>query len=100
GAAGRMGSRIVACLQGDADLTLRAALEAVGHAALGADAGELAGVGRLNVPLTADPRAAIAAGRILIEFSIPEATLAHLELVAATGAKAVIGTTGFTPAQR
>jgi len=100
GAAGRMGSRIVACLQGDADLKLRAALEAAGHAALGTDAGELAGIGRLDVPLTADPRAAIVAGRILIEFSVPEATLAHLELVAAAGAKAVIGTTGFTPAQR
>jgi 4-hydroxy-tetrahydrodipicolinate reductase len=100
GAAGRMGTRIVACLQGDAELKVAAALEAVGHAALGADAGEAAGVGRIDVPITADPRAAIVAGRVLIEFSVPEATLAHLELVAATGARAVIGTTGFTPAQR
>jgi 4-hydroxy-tetrahydrodipicolinate reductase len=100
GAAGRMGTRIVACLQGDAGLKVAAAIEAVGHAALGADAGELAGVGRINVPITADPRAAIVKDRVLVEFSIPEATLAHLELVAATGAKAVIGTTGFTPAQR
>ena len=43
GAAGRMGSRIVACLQGDADLKLVAAIEAVGHAACGNDAGEAAG---------------------------------------------------------
>jgi 4-hydroxy-tetrahydrodipicolinate reductase len=100
GAAGRMGTRIVACLQGDADLKLAGAIEAAGHATLGADAGELAGVGRLGVPITADPRTAITRDRLLVEFSVPEATLAHLELVAATGARAVIGTTGFTPVQR
>ena len=55
GAAGRMGSRIVACLHGDTELKVVAALEAVGHAAGGRDAGELAGVGRLNVPITDDP---------------------------------------------
>jgi 4-hydroxy-tetrahydrodipicolinate reductase len=100
GAAGRMGSRIIACLQGDAELKVVAAVEAVGHAALGGDAGEIAGIGKLGVALTADPRAAILKDRVLIEFSVPEATLAHLELVAAEGARAVIGTTGFTPAQR
>jgi 4-hydroxy-tetrahydrodipicolinate reductase len=100
GAAGRMGTRIVACLQGDADLKLVAAIEAGGHAALGADAGETAGIGRLGVSITADPRATITRDRLLIEFSVPEATLAHLELVAAAGARAVIGTTGFTPQQR
>src|SRR5688572_9666441 len=97
GAAGRMGTRIVACLQGDADLELVAAIEAGGHAALGVDAGETAGIGRLGVSITADPRAAITRDRLLIEFSVPEATLAHLELVAAAGSRAVIGTTGFTP---
>ena len=100
GAAGRMGTRIVACLQGDADLQVAAALEAAGHPALGADAGETAGVGRLGVPIAADAQAAITRDRILIEFSVPDATLAHLELVAAAGARAVIGTTGFSPAQR
>ena len=100
GAAGRMGSRIVACLQGDADLKVTAAIEAPGHAAVGKDAGETAGIGKISVPITSDPRAAIVKDRILIEFSVPEATLGHLELVATAGARAVIGTTGFTPAQR
>jgi 4-hydroxy-tetrahydrodipicolinate reductase len=100
GAAGRMGSRIVACLQGDADLKVAAAVEATGHVALGRDAGEVAGIGTLGVPITADPRAAIVKDRTLIEFSVPEATLAHLELVATEGARAVIGTTGFSAAQR
>ncbi len=100
GAAGRMGTRVVACLQGDTGLEVAAALEAPGHPAIGADAGEVAGVGRINVPITADSRAAITRDRILVEFSVPEASLAHLELVAESGARAVIGTTGFTPAQR
>lgn len=100
GAAGRMGSRIVACLGEAPDLQLAAAVEAPGHPRLGADAGEVAGVGRLGVALTADAAAAIARGRVLVEFSTPEATLAHLRLVAGVGAAAVVGTTGFTPGQR
>ena len=100
GAAGRMGSRIVACLHGDPGLTLAAALEAVGHAAAGRDAGEVAGIGPVGVPITSDPRSAISGDRVLIEFSVPEATLAHLELVAAAGGRAVIGTTGLSATQR
>lgn len=100
GAAGRMGGRIVACLDEAPDLRLVAALEAPGHPALGRDAGEVAGVGRRGVAIGADAGAAIARDRILVEFSVPEASLAHLRLVAAAGARAVIGTTGFSPAQR
>jgi len=100
GAAGRMGSRIVACLAEAPELRLVAALEAAGHAAVGRDAGEVAGVGKTGVSIDADAARAITAGRVLVEFSMPEATLAHLQLVAAQGARAVIGTTGFSPAQR
>ena len=100
GAAGRMGNRLVALLQEDKELRLVGALEAPGHPALGRDAGEAAGVGRLTVPITADAEAALGKDRILIEFSVPEASLAHARLVARQGGRAVIGTTGFTPAQR
>jgi 4-hydroxy-tetrahydrodipicolinate reductase len=95
-----MGSRIVACVNDSPDLRVVAALEAPGHPALGRDAGEAAGLGRLGVVLGSDPAAAITRERILVEFSTPEATLAHLRQVAETGARAVIGTTGFTAAQR
>jgi len=100
GAAGRMGNRIVACLAGQSDLRLVAALEAPGHAAIGRDAGELAGIGKAGVSVGADAAAEISRDRVLIEFSVPEASLAHLRLVAQSGARAVIGTTGFTAAQR
>ena len=99
GAAGRMGSRIVA-LHRDAGLRLAAALEAPGHQVLGQDAGEAAGVGPLGVTVTADAAAAITRDRVLVEFSVPEASLEHLRLVARAGARAVIGTTGFSAAQR
>lgn len=100
GAAGRMGTRIVALARERADLRIVGALEAAGHSALGADAGEVAQAGHGGVPITSDAAAAITAGRVLVEFSVPEASLEHLRLVAAAGACAVIGTTGFSEAQR
>ena len=55
GAAGRMGCRLVANLQGDKDLRLVAALEAPGHPALGKDTGEVAGVGLMPRMITQGP---------------------------------------------
>ncbi len=100
GAAGRMGSRLVALLQQETELRLVAALEAPGHPALGRDAGESAGVGRLDIPIGTDVDAVLGKDRILIEFSVPEASLAHARVVGRHGGRAVIGTTGFTAAQR
>ncbi len=100
GAAGRMGTRIVALARETAELRVVAALEAAGHRSVGADAGVVAGVGPAGVTIGTDATSAITAERVLVEFSIPEATLEHLRLVAAAGARAVIGTTGFSPAQR
>jgi 4-hydroxy-tetrahydrodipicolinate reductase len=54
----------------------------------------------MSVPITDDVDAAIGRGRILIEFSVPEASLAHVRVVARQGGRAVIGTTGFTAPQR
>jgi 4-hydroxy-tetrahydrodipicolinate reductase len=95
-----MGCRVIACLADAPDLALVGALEAPGHAALGRDAGEVAGIGRLGVPITAAPPAVLTRDRILVEFSVPEATLEHLGIVARGGGRAVIGTTGFTAPQR
>ena len=100
GAAGRMGSRIVALLADAGDLTLAGALEAAGHPAVGRDAGEAAGIGRAGVAIGSDAAAVITRGRVLVEFTTPEATLEHLRLVSRTQASAVVGTTGFSPAQR
>src|SRR5713101_1267895 len=100
GAAGRMGCRLVALIQAEKDLHLAAALEAPGHPSLLRDAGEVAGVGKLGIPITADPEGALGRDRVLIEFSIPDASLGHLRMAARQAARAVIGTTGFAAAQR
>src|SRR2546425_7992199 len=100
GAAGRMGNRIIACLADTPDLRLVAALEAPGHASLGGDAGELAGVGKVGVAVGGDATAVITRDRVLIEFSVPEASLEHLRLVAQAGAPAGIGPTGLPGAPR
>ena len=100
GAAGRMGSRIVALARETPDVRVVGALEAAGHPALGRDAGDVAGVGRLGVALGTDGAAVLTRDRVLVEFSVPEATLEHLRQVAAAGGRAVIGTTGFSAAQR
>ncbi len=94
-----MGGRIIALARESADLRVVAALERLGHPALGRDAGELAGVGTIGVPVTADPAAVLTRDRVLVEFTTPEATLEHLRVAAAQGARAVIGTTGLSPGQ-
>jgi 4-hydroxy-tetrahydrodipicolinate reductase len=100
GAAGRMGSRLVALLREQNDLRLVGALEAAGHPALRKDAGEVAGGPRVDVPVSADAETLLTKDRILIEFSVPDASLGHLHLVAKNGGRAVIGTTGFSALQR
>src|SRR2546427_6922405 len=97
GAAGRMGTRVVACLQGAPDLRLVGALEAPAHPALGRDAGELAGVGRVSVAVGGDPATGVTPDRVLLEFSVPEASLPHLPLVAPDGARAGIRTPRLPP---
>src|SRR2546428_12880393 len=86
GAAGRMGSRIIACLADAPDLRLVGALEAFGHAALGRDAGELAGVGKAGVTVEADAAALVTRGLVVIALSVPDASPALLPLLAPAGA--------------
>ncbi|MBK8958565.1 MAG: 4-hydroxy-tetrahydrodipicolinate reductase [Proteobacteria bacterium] len=95
GAGGRMGRMLVTLLAEHPGLVLSAALEHPSSPHLGADAGLLAGVKASGVAITADPVAALAASDVLIDFTVPESTLAHLELCRKSGTRIVIGTTGF-----
>jgi 4-hydroxy-tetrahydrodipicolinate reductase len=99
GAAGRMGRTLVEAVLRSGDLSLAAALEAPGHPGLGKDAGEPVGAST-GVKLTPDVAAAIAAADCLIDFTGPDATVAHLGACATAGKSAVVGTTGFTPEQK
>jgi 4-hydroxy-tetrahydrodipicolinate reductase len=100
GAAGRMGRTLIeACRETDG-LALTVALEHPDSSLIGADAGELAGLGRNGVRVGADLAAVVGEFDVLIDFTRPEATLASLELCRASGRRMVIGTTGFTETQR
>ncbi len=93
GAAGRMGRALVeACVRSN-DLRLVAALERPGAPSLGADAGELAGVGKTGVVVRAGLDGQ--AFDVLVDFTNPAATLAHLDYCRQHGRRMVIGTTGF-----
>ena len=95
GAAGRMGRTLIQALAPGDGVCLGAALERPGHDRVGADAGELAGLGRLGVLVSDDLATAIDAFDTLIDFSVPESTLAALEVCRAASRRMVIGTTGF-----
>lgn len=100
GSTGRMGRTLVETvldMRGDAQLV--AALEQPGNTALGKDAGEF--VGRpCGVAISDDVGAAVAACDVLIDFTRPEGTLTHLAACRGHGTKIVIGTTGFSDAQK
>jgi len=98
GAAGRMGRTLVEAVLRSGDLALGAALEAPGHPQLGRDPGEPFGTAS-GVRTTADVAAAVAAADCLIDFTQPEATVAHVIACAAAGKAVVVGTTGFTAEQ-
>lgn len=97
GAAGRMGQRIVALVHADPDLVLSAALEAPGHPQLGRDAGEIAGIGPIGVPLVAELPLRIGA---VIDFSAPTALVRMAETCAERRVALVGATTGLSPEQK
>lgn len=94
GASGRMGRMLIESALKDAEVSLVAAIDQPGTAAIGKDAGELVGM-PCGVFVTTDVEAGIAKAECLIDFTRPEGTLAHLEICRRHKVAAVIGTTGF-----
>lgn len=100
GAAGRMGRTLInACNQADG-CRLTAAIEHIGNPLVGSDAGDLAGIGDINVKLVEQLAAVAEQFDVLIDFSSPEATLDNLAFCIAHGKSIVIGTTGFSDEQK
>jgi 4-hydroxy-tetrahydrodipicolinate reductase len=98
GAAGRMGRALIeACHRGQG-VQLVAALDRPGSPAIGTDAGELCGLGKLGVLISDDPGQALARVDVLVDFTRPEASLGYLDACRRAGKKMVIGTTGFDAA--
>jgi 4-hydroxy-tetrahydrodipicolinate reductase len=99
GASGRMGHMLIETVQAADDCALSGALDIASSPAIGGDAtgfmGRASGVG-----ITADVKAGLKNSQVLIDFTRPEGTMAHLKACRELGVKLVIGTTGFSDAQK
>ena len=91
-----MGQRLIALSAADRELELVAALDAPNHPRMNEDAGIIAGVGRLDVPLSA---ALEEPADVVIDFSVPEAAEKILEVCRQTKIPLVTATTGLSKAQ-
>jgi 4-hydroxy-tetrahydrodipicolinate reductase len=95
-----MGKNLIDACSSSDELTLTVAIERTGSTLLGADAGELAGVGKLGVAVTDDLIAVADQFDVLVDFTRPEATIANLAVCHKESKRIVIGTTGFTDEQK
>lgn len=99
GASGRMGRMLVEAVVGAPDLRLHGALDVPGSPALGQDAAAFLGR-ESGVAITDDLTRGLTGADVLVDFTRPAGTLAHLARCRELGVKAVIGTTGFDDAQK
>ncbi len=100
GAAGRMGKANIEAIQMAEGVTLTAAIVEPSSTLVGADAGEVAGVGKLGVALVDSLAAVVNDFDVLIDFTAPEVTLNNVAFCAEQGKKVVVGTTGLSDAQK
>ncbi|MEM9683058.1 MAG: 4-hydroxy-tetrahydrodipicolinate reductase [Pseudomonadota bacterium] len=98
--AGRMGRTILSAVIASADCRLAGTSQYEGHSCIGSDAGTLAGSGNVGCTVSADPATVMAAADAVIDFSTPEATMAHLAAASTAGTPLVVGTTGLSRDQR
>ncbi|XHS79073.1 4-hydroxy-tetrahydrodipicolinate reductase [Burkholderiaceae bacterium UC74_6] len=99
GASGRMGRMLIEAVMGTDDCQLSGALDQATSPMLGQDAAAFLGQ-TSGVKITADLRQGLSGADVLIDFTRPEGTLAHLAVCRELGVKAVIGTTGFSPEEK
>jgi 4-hydroxy-tetrahydrodipicolinate reductase len=99
GASGRMGQMLIEAIRASDDCRLAGALDVASSPSIGNDAAAFLGHAS-GVPVTADIPAGLEHAEVLIDFTRPEGTLAHLQACRERGVKMVIGTTGFSEAQK
>ena len=99
GASGRMGQMLIEALGASSDCLLTGALDIAASPAIGLDASAFSGRSS-GVLIQSDIRAGLQNSGLLIDFTRPEGTLAHLAVCRELGLKLVIGTTGFSAAQK
>ncbi len=99
GASGRMGQMLVDAVRAADDCHLTAALDRADSPAIGQDAGAFGGQ-TTGVQISPDLEAGLSQSKFLIDFTRPEGTMAHLAVCRRLGVAMVIGTTGFSDAQK
>lgn len=99
GACGRMGKRIIGVIHETDGITLKGAVERSGHPSIGRDVGEMLG-GSIGVRVEPNLEDVIQKGDVIIDFTTPDTSLKSLEIAVSHGKAIVIGTTGFSTAQR
>ncbi|VTU39525.1 4-hydroxy-tetrahydrodipicolinate reductase [Variovorax sp. PBL-E5] len=99
GASGRMGHMLIEAVREAPDCRLAGALDIAGSPAIGSDAAAFLGFAS-GVPIVADLRQGLKDAQVLIDFTRPEGTMAHLAMCRELGVQLVIGTTGFSDAQK
>jgi 4-hydroxy-tetrahydrodipicolinate reductase len=100
GAAGRMGKTLLEAVHQTPGAGLTAAVDRADSSLVGADAGELAGLGRIGVPLSGDLDRVVDEFDVLIDFTHPSVTLKNLAFCRKAGKAMVIGTTGFSAEEK
>jgi len=96
GAAGRMGQRIIHMIQQSDGVVLGGAFEDPNHSVVGQDAGLVAGAGALGIPIKGSLQDVLGQGDVLIDFTVPQASLENIRTASLKGLSMVIGTTGIT----
>jgi 4-hydroxy-tetrahydrodipicolinate reductase len=99
GASGRMGHMLIEAVRATDDCVLAGALDIAASPAIGSDASAFLGHPS-GVVITSDVAAGLAGAQVLIDFTRPEGTLAHLAVCRRLGVNLVIGTTGLSDAQK
>ncbi len=99
GASGRMGRMLIEAMHSADDCRLAGALDVPGSSGLDTDAAAFLGF-QSGVHVVADVRSGLKDAQVLIDFTRPEGTMAHLAVCRELGIQAVIGTTGFSDAQK
>lgn len=96
GAAGRMGTRIAGIINETDDVTLSGAFEHPDSPYVGKDVGQIAGLGESGIIIRGSLDEVIESGDVLIDFTVPDATMENLKTAATSGKALVIGTTGLS----
>jgi 4-hydroxy-tetrahydrodipicolinate reductase len=100
GATGRMGLSLIKAATLNNETQLTVAIVRTGNASIGRDAGELAGCGALNVPMTENLEATLNDFDILIDFTRPDISMDYIEICRKANKKVIIGTTGYSEEQK